>query len=181
MRIGGGHSARQTYSVHQLRHAGGYFAARADIVYQQGRGDQFLYAHAAIQRRVRVLKDHLHLFAGGLQLALAAGGNVFPFAEDLALRDVIQTEDGFPKCTFSAAGLAHDAESFTLCDGQTDIIHRMKGAFRRFEILFQMPCFNKCRVIHGAISFLQLTLVQRLTSRQEPGRSAAPCPETESI
>lgn len=81
-----------------------------------------------IQRAVRVLEDHLHARAEGLEGPLLHPGDVDPVDEDPSRRRCQQPDDGLGDGRLPAAGLADDREGLALVDAEADTVDSAEGA-----------------------------------------------------
>ena len=87
--------------------------------------DDVAYRHTGIQRSVRILKDHLHLFAQRLQLLLLQTGNIFPVQQDLPICHIVHPNNRARTGRFSASALADQSECLPLLQGEAHAIYRM--------------------------------------------------------
>ena len=81
-----------------------------------------------VQRRVRVLEDHLHLLAQGHELLLAEVGDVAAIEDDLARGRLQQLGHGAPGRGLAAARLAHKADRLAGPDLQVQPVDSLHGA-----------------------------------------------------
>ena len=147
-------------------------AGLADVVRLERLGDDIMHRHAGVQRGVRVLEDHLHLAADGLQLALFHMGNVLAVQDDLALARLIDADDGTRAAAFAAAALAHQAEGAAPAQRKADIVHGVDlglGADR--EIFGQVFDLQDRLFHHCALSFA----LAALSCRGLPSAGASGC------
>ena len=75
-----------------------------------------------IERRHRVLKDHLHAPAQRLPFVLIERGNVAAVEHDRSGRRLDQAEQRPPERRFARAGLADDADRFAFADADIDAV-----------------------------------------------------------
>ena len=129
------------------------FAAAADLVDDQGLGDELADVHAAVEAGIRVLKDHLHFGANLLQLISGEGDKITPLIENLPGGGLVEAKDGAAEGGLSAARLPHHADGFASGDGEGDIVHGVEKAAAGFEIFFQVVDLND-RFIHDLVSTL---------------------------
>ena len=104
--------------------------ARLDTVptmHEQRLGEQRAHAAARVERRVRVLEDHLHPGADRSERAVAEPRDVASFEADRAAVDVVQPEQRPPKGRLAAAGLAHNAEGLAGAERDRDVVERAKA------------------------------------------------------
>src|SRR5690348_12215129 len=116
----------QTNTLEQVGHALLAFRPRASTVNDQRLLDDVAGRHARIERRVRILVDHLHLLAIREHLHRIEFGNVFAAYLDAPCGRFQQLQQGSPDGRFAAAALAHQAERFTTIDVErhaVDCVH----------------------------------------------------------
>jgi hypothetical protein len=80
------------------------------------------HREARIERRVRILKDHLGPPPQRTQLSLAAVRDVPAFQFDEAGLDVVEAQQRSCQSGFAAAAFADQANCFVAVDGQADAI-----------------------------------------------------------
>src|SRR5215208_5185253 len=88
--------------------------------------DDAAHGHARVQRRVRVLEDHLDVAPQGPELAVAERGDVAAVEDELAVRRLVEPDDRLGERGLAAAGLAHQAEAFAGEDIEGDVVHRLE-------------------------------------------------------
>src|SRR5690348_17037085 len=77
---------------------------------------------ARVQRRERILEDHLHPSAQCAKLALAERRDVPAVEDDLPRRRLVQAEEGPPDRGLAAARLAHQPEGLAPPDHEADVV-----------------------------------------------------------
>jgi len=82
--------------------------ATRDLVDQQSFLDRGADRHARIERRVRILEDHLHAPAHRAQLAAFERADVDAVEADLAGRRLGEAQDRAPERRLAASGFADD-------------------------------------------------------------------------
>ena len=115
----------------------GYVALRlcagaGEAVEQDRLGQDRADAHAAVERRVGILEDHLDRLAQRPDPAgRAFAGNALPAIEHAARGGAHEARDDIGDGGLAAAGFAHEPEHFAAADGEGDIVHRAEAmAFR---------------------------------------------------
>src|SRR4029077_3231378 len=83
------------------------------------------HALARIERRVRVLEDHLHLAPKGPQLTGPELLDRRSLEDDLALGRFEQTHDRPPQRRLAATRLADQSERLPFADGEAHVVDRM--------------------------------------------------------
>src|SRR3954447_3783106 len=117
--------------LHQLLHLRLQPAARLAVVeavdaerLADDRADRL----ARVERRVRVLEDHLHLATERLELALREAGDVPAAVLDRPAGRVEQAGDQARRGGLAAAGLPHQAERLALHDVERHAVDSVHGA-----------------------------------------------------
>src|SRR4051812_36504777 len=117
--------------LHQLLHLRLQPAARLAVVeavdaerLADDRADRL----ARVERRVRVLEDHLHLAAERLELALREAGDVPAAVLDRPAGRVEQAGDQARRGGLAAAGLPHQAQRLALHDFERHAVDSVHGA-----------------------------------------------------
>ena len=107
---------------HALLHvAGAQFWLQAETF-----RDDFSHGHAGIQRRIRVLKNHLHFWCHGTKvLGLIPLGQLFARKGDAAAGFIVKTQQGFAQSGFARAAFPNQANDFFGVYRKTDIIDRV--------------------------------------------------------
>src|SRR6185295_16553868 len=90
------------------------FRGRADLPDTQALGDDVLDLAPRVQRRDRVLEDHLHARARAALLLPRQLGHVAAFEQHLARRRAGQLHDRLARRRLATAGLADEAERLAL-------------------------------------------------------------------
>ena len=93
-----------------------------DAVDAQRLGEHRADRHPRVQRRVRVLEDHLHPAADPAQPVALQRGHVDPVEADLAVGGVDEADHGAGERRLAAAGLADEAERLPAADLQRDAV-----------------------------------------------------------
>ena len=93
-----------------------------DAVQDQRTGEDLADRHARIERRVRVLEDHLHAPPQRADRRLAGMGDVGAGKDDLAGRRFVQPRDQPRQSRLAATGFAHQSDGFAGKDLQVDAI-----------------------------------------------------------
>ena len=124
--------------VHMLRPQPDAFEQTGDALLAFGTGaglvdDQWLAhdiarRHAWVQRRVRILIDHLHLFPITEHLLLIEIGDILAMDSDLALGRLEQLQQCASHRRLAAAALADQAERLAAVDMERDAVHRIDMA-----------------------------------------------------
>src|SRR5690606_3399236 len=83
---------------------------------------QVAYAHPGIERRIRVLEDHLHLPPDPGELLLRGVGDVLAPEDDLPVRRLVQANDGPADRGLARPGLAYKADRFTCLEREADVV-----------------------------------------------------------
>ena len=120
--------ARQPDDLDQLLCAPRRRAAARDPVDAQRLGQHRADRHPRVQRRVRVLEDHLHPAAHLAQRIPLQGGHVHPVELDPTVRGVHQPDHGSSERRLAAAGLPHQPERLAALDVERDAVHGAHGA-----------------------------------------------------
>ena len=103
--------------------------ALVDLVDVQPLADDVGDGHAGVQGGVGVLEDHLDVLGELLALLALQVRHVLALKEDLAVRGLVQADDGAAERGLSAAGLADQAEGLALFDGEGDVVHGAQQLF----------------------------------------------------
>ena len=93
-----------------------------------GSRDDRADGQARVQRRVRVLEDHLHIAALAAQLARARRRQFHAHELDRAGRRLVELEDGPSDRRLAAAGLADQAERLATADAERHVVDRSHPA-----------------------------------------------------
>src|SRR5947207_10001297 len=88
---------------------------------------------ARVQRRERILEDHLHPPAQRPQLVLAERGDVAPVEHDAAARRLVEAQDRAAERGLPATGLANQAEGLAAPDRERDPVDRLDVAHMAVE------------------------------------------------
>jgi hypothetical protein len=162
-----------------------FLLASHDVVDLQWLGDDGSDRHAGVQRRKRILEDHLHVAAQMAQLFGIELGDVAPLEPHLARCWLIDLEHSAAGRGFPAAALTDQPERLSLPDAKADVIDGMHVSddavedqtASNGEIHLQIPDRNQSvlgylsgwlldlHFGHGASSSLR----KRLPSKQRSG------------
>ena len=119
----------QADGVHQPLDRGLAFGlGLLDAVDDEGVGDDRADRLARVQRRVRVLEDHLHLATQGLQLRALDRRDLAAVEVDRARRRVHQAQQQAGGRGLAATRLAHEAERLAAHDVERDAVDGLDGA-----------------------------------------------------
>ena len=99
--------------------------------------------HARIERSVRILKDHLQLFAVGDHFFLRKARQLVPLPLHAARGDVVQADDRAPGGRLAAAGLADQAERLAAADAERNAVDGAHNAPGHVEVFDQIRDFEK--------------------------------------
>src|SRR6266849_8346288 len=113
--------------LQQLLHALVALATAHDAEVVQGLGDDVADRHARVQRRERVLEDHLQLPAVLAQLLAAQLGQLYVAEEDLARGRRNQLRHQPRQRRLSASGLADEAQRLALADLKAAAVDSVHG------------------------------------------------------
>jgi hypothetical protein len=94
-------------------------------------GDDAANRMARIERRKRVLKDHLHVAPHRAELALGEARNVLAVEQHLATVDAGQAQQAFADGRLARARFAHDTQRLTAFDAERHVIHGVRHALLR--------------------------------------------------
>jgi hypothetical protein len=134
---------------------------KSRLVNRQGLRDNRPHAHSGIQRRKRILKDHLHLPPLYPQRFAAQPQQVLPIECDLAGIRLNQSQQHARQCRLAATALPDNRKRFPGRNRKTDAVHRCKThppaiprkKLRRAPIaLPQLPRFHKIHVIQACLA-----------------------------
>src|SRR5882757_5000749 len=75
-----------------------------------------------LERRVRILEDHLHAATHDVQLVLGRLGDVLPLEGDAAARRLVEPQDRPPERRLTATGLADQPDGLALLDRERDTV-----------------------------------------------------------
>jgi hypothetical protein len=93
-----------------------------EVVDDQRLGDDRPHGHARIQRRIRILKDDLHVPADAAQVAGVEVEHVLPFELDGAGGRLDEPEDAAPDGGLPRSRFAHEAERLASSDAEADAV-----------------------------------------------------------
>src|SRR5204863_4091784 len=114
----------QPHQSKQLHDAIAPLLTRADMVDDERLFDNLPHAHARIQRRVRILKDDLHVAPGMTKRVAREAEHVLSAKEHLASGRLDQPEDAAACRRFSAARLSNEPERLRLVERKAHIVYR---------------------------------------------------------
>ncbi len=97
-------------------------------------GDNIGNRHARIQRRIRVLKDHLHFFSQFMHFTRTGGKHIGAFKQDAAAGGFIEPEHRTPGGRLPTAGFADQPHRFALMNGKGKSVHGLQIAFADTKI-----------------------------------------------
>ena len=113
------HEARgEADFFHQRTHLMGEVGPGDFAVRLQRLGERGVHSHPRVQRRVRILKNHLEIRAGFAEFPAGEFGQVFPAEDHAALGGLDELQDRAAKRGFAAAGFADEAEHLALGQAQ---------------------------------------------------------------
>src|SRR5205085_10171197 len=116
---------RQPDDLQQLAHAPRRVAAaRGETVHAQRLADDAADAVPRVERRERILEDHLHPPTQRAQRVLTEIRDVLAVEDDLAAGRLVETQDRAAHGRLSAAGLADEAERLAALERQRDAVDR---------------------------------------------------------
>ena len=125
VRVAAGRVLRQPHDVQQVAHARRGVLAAAEAVCANRLGHDAADAVPRVQRRERVLEDHLHPAAKRAQLLLAELRDVLAVEHDPSVRRLVQPQDGAADRRLAAARLADEPDRLAAVDRQR---HAVDGA-----------------------------------------------------
>ena len=111
-------------------------------------GNDIAHRHAGVQRSIRILEDHLHVAAHRLHLAGLEVGDILPVEDDLALRRLINADDGACAAAFAAARLANQAKGAAAAQCKVDVIYCMNFRVRADRKEFCQVLYLKNGLFH---------------------------------
>ena len=122
----------QAHEAKELHHPVGSFLGIAFAVDEQGLADDVQEGHARVQRRERVLEDHLHLPPKGPQPALRNRCHVQDFTvvrkENLTGRRRDGAQDAAGSRGLAAAALADERQRLSPLEKEGHVVHRLHVA-----------------------------------------------------
>ena len=120
-----------------------FFLGFADLLDNERLADAFKDAFAPVQRRIRILKDDLHLTAQFAQFLLIELSDIRSIQQHFTGSWLMQAEDRAADGGFSAAGFTHEAKRFAFGDAEAHIVHRMQQAGLGIKILLKVFDFQQ--------------------------------------
>jgi hypothetical protein len=128
----------QADAAQEIRHALFTLPPVLHAVDEQRLADEIEQRHARIERRERILEDHLHLAPQRSHLRRAQRAHLDHRAgrdaqEDFAARRLDRTEDAARRRRLAAAALADEAERLALVDVEVDPVDRAHVALRTLQ------------------------------------------------
>ena len=124
MRITAGVILIQSDAVEQLQNKFLSLFARFKVMDIQRLADNIGHRHSCIQRGIRILKDHLHLFPIRHKFFRRELCNILAVIANGAARRLIKADQRSSGRGLSASRLAHKAKCLFLIDGKGNVIHR---------------------------------------------------------
>ena len=100
--------------VHEVVDAVTSLGALVEPVNDHRLGDDLGHVHARVQRRVRVLEDHLHAPAEAAEILAVELGELLAIEHDAASGRSVELEHGTAGGGLPTTGLAHEAERLAL-------------------------------------------------------------------
>src|SRR5258708_22490636 len=119
--------------LQQLPHALPDLPAAGIAMDAQGIGDDGSHPLAGVQRRVRVLEDHLHVAADRPERAPGEPRDVLAVEDDRSAGQLLQPDDATAEGGFAAAGLADQAERLPGPDLDADVVDGVHPAHLALE------------------------------------------------
>jgi hypothetical protein len=107
--------------------------------------DQAAGSPAWIQRRQRVLEDHLHISSEPANPALWPSGVVLTFEYEAASARSLEPDDAAGQSRLAATALAHQADCLAGLDSKAHAVQGMHRAAADAEIARQIAHFEKRR------------------------------------
>ncbi|KAG1391308.1 hypothetical protein G6F58_012743 [Rhizopus delemar] len=157
-----GRAVAQAHHVQQVGHdaAGLGFACR-QLVKADGLGHDVQHAHAGVQRRERILEDHLDLAPERVEVLFALErGQVCAAERDGTFRGRVQPLDQPRHGGFAGTRFADQADDFAAAHGKVDAVDRQIRAGLGMECSAQSAHIKK-NVAHARRG-------SRLSSRRSP-------------
>jgi len=153
----------QADQIDQLTHALFQILAPGQLVYAQGLADDVQNGLAGIKARIGVLKDHLHMAAGGAQLLGIETGYiglaVVDTQQHLSFRRFNRADNAAAQRRFAAPRLADQPQGLPGGDAQAHIIdgahlpnHPAQQTLFDGEILFEVMYFEQVVRFHSCHS-----------------------------
>lgn len=118
-------SSREAHQIHHPVNFLRKLLFRNDFVNNQRLFQNIDHTLARVQRGIRILKNHLHLFAQAVEIVLPVALDVFSLKFDLPRGSCFQPAQGSAQRGLSAAGLAHQAQCLTRKDRQIHAVHSL--------------------------------------------------------
>jgi hypothetical protein len=118
---------------------GAFGAAWHGFVNRHGRADYLSHRLSGIERRERILKNHLHFAAIWEEFPVGEAGKVGAVKDNFAARRPVETQYRPADRGFSAAALAHEAERFSAPYSEGNPVHSFEaalGAEPRRDVLY---------------------------------------------
>src|SRR5438093_10010923 len=123
------------------------------------------HGHARVERRVRVLEDHLHLAAQDAHLVLVHLGYVSALEHHLARSGRVQLEYGAPGSALAAARLPHQTQGLAALDVEVNAVYRPHVADRAPED--SSPAY---REVHLQPLYLEDDVIRSPVAHRKPTR-----------
>jgi hypothetical protein len=128
VRIAVDHVRVQADDPQQLAHALLALRMRASVEVLQRLGHDRPDGHARVERRVRVLKDHLDPPPERMQLGRAEPSDILSVEDDAASRRRVQAYDRLGERRLAAAGFTDQSERLTALDAERHAVDRANVA-----------------------------------------------------
>ena len=139
-------------------------ARRHHAVEAQDLRQRLAHRKARVERRVRVLEDHLHVAAQILQLAAARAREVSPHEPDAAVLRLVQAQQRAAERGLATAALADQTERLVPPDGEADAVDRRTlGAGARRRIWATLRRLEKATVSSSTSTSGPLSACRRVT------------------
>jgi hypothetical protein len=122
VRVAAGGVARQPNGLEELAHAQVRLAPVREPVGAERLADDPADAMPRVERRERVLEDHLHAAPQRPQLPVAELGDVSPVEDDAAVSRLVEPQDRPADGRLAAAGLADETERLPATDRQRHVV-----------------------------------------------------------
>src|SRR5207247_1899973 len=127
VRVAVGEVRVETHHAQELLHPLGLLLALGEVMDLDWFADDVAHGHARIQRRVRILEDHLHTASHLAHLLAAELGELHAVEHDLPGRGLVQLKDRASGRRLPASRFADEAERSTLLDEELDPVTRAYG------------------------------------------------------
>jgi hypothetical protein len=122
VRVARGRVGRKANDLEQLADALPHLAPRCEPMCAQRLAYDPPHAVAGVERRERVLEDHLHPPAQDAELALAEPRDVGPVEHDAPARRVVEPQDRAADRRLAAAGLSDEPQRLAAANLEADVV-----------------------------------------------------------